>query len=105
MLELCPGISGMSKSANRPEALKAIFVQHLHEQHTEDEIIYIDGSKTEAGTGYACVFVNGPVQHKLPNCVSVNSAEILAILHVLALLIQKPGHVFTVVSDRPARYQ
>ena len=97
--ELCPWIRGVSKSDNHPEALKAMFLQHLHEQHTEDEIVYTDGSKTETGTGYACIFGTGPVQHKLSDCASVYSAELLAILHVLALLVQKPGHMFTVVSD------
>ena len=49
--ELCPGIRGVSKSDNHTVALKAMFLQHLHEQHTDDEIIYTDGFKTETGTG------------------------------------------------------
>ena len=94
--EFCPGIRGVSKSDNHPEALKAMFLQHLHDQYTEDEIVYTDGSKTETGTCYACIFGSGPVQRKLPDC-AIYSAELLAILHVLALLVQKPGHMFTVV--------
>ena len=97
--ELCPGIRGVSKSDNHPEALKAMFLQHFHEKHTEDEIVYTEGSKIETGMVYASVFGNGPVQRKLLNCASVYSAELLAILHVLTLLIQKPGNVFTVVLD------
>ena len=45
-----------------------------------------------------CLWIRS-IQHKLPNCASVYSAELLAILHVLALLIQEPDNVFTIVSD------
>ena len=69
--EIRPGIRRVSKSDNHSEALKAMFLQHFHEQHTDDEIIYNDRSKTETRTSYACVFGIRSIQHKLPNCASV----------------------------------
>ena len=76
-VKCCLGPS-VPKKANLM-SLSADFRNHIEEHHSTGEHIYTDGSKTEAGVGYAAVLGDAPIMGTLPKMASIFTAELKAI--------------------------
>ena len=96
---LCTGIRDLSKKRNSPLEMQRAFVQHLNEEHSNQGHIYTDGSKMGGDVGFACIYDNISTQRKLPSMTSIFSAELLAVLHALMMLLRCSDSNFVVFSD------
>lgn len=97
--ETCPGIIGTPKNRTSHAIMKATFIEHQLQTHSAEIPIYTDGSKSDEGVGYACLLDGRTTQRRLSEICSIFSAELLAIYHVLALLINNENNNFTIYSD------
>ena len=80
-------------------ALRALFLEHVQNEHADDLHIFTDGSKSEEGTGCAAVSPMGVVSRKLkPEC-SIFTAELYAVADALRLASEDPRERFTIFCD------
>jgi len=72
--------------------LPITYKNHLHEiiqNHKNDKLYFTDASKSEEGMGIAIIRVNLTSIFKLPECCSIYTAEAIAILKTVELIIEQ----------------
>ena len=94
----CPSINNMRKSRCSAAELRHAFSEHTV-IHSECLEAYTDGSKSEDGTGLAVVLPNRTISRKLPNEVSIFTAELRAILTTMPFFLRSLNQNFVIYSD------
>lgn len=97
---LCRDFSGRKKSSFSTAQLRALFLNHIAEAHSDSLHIFTDGSKDDAGVGCAAVLPHRTQSRRLPMCASIFTAELQAIVDALSLFHENsPGDSAVIFSD------
>ena len=105
-LRACNSIIQNAKATIPERTLKRIFLNHI-ESHTNDSLVYTDGSKTTDGTAFAAVRLSPPgtIVRRMQNGTSVYTAELTAIhAAVLASSTADEDNV-VIISDSKSSIQ
>lgn len=100
----CSAMNSYTRARTSPIELKQLFTSHLVSHHTA-LTLYTDGSRTDAGVGYAVVTPDGIFSRKIHSIASSYSAELLAISKALQLSLQFPDASVVIVTDSRSSIQ
>lgn len=81
-----------------PHVSLPLFLDHLS-SHSNSIPVFTDGSKSEAGVGYGVVFPSFCRGASLPDCASVFTAEMSAVILALQIIFTLPSKFYTIFSD------
>ena len=101
----CRELWKMTKKDNLSADLRARAIEHIEQKHDEETNIYTDGSKSEAGTGFAMVHRDNTITHKIDSRATIFTAEMYAILTAVQSLNQMNGNEWTIMSDSRSAIQ
>ena len=87
-----------SKKDVPEENMRLLFLEHVTE-HEGFIPVYTDGSKSDAGVGFGIIFPDAERSGSLPNCASIFTAELYAILVVLKEIVVNKDKKFVIHSD------
>ena len=87
-----------------PTIIKQIFINH-QQDHADSIPIYTDGSKSDAGVGFAVVSSGIIEQRKMPSYSSVFSSELGAISLALSKIPLHPFWKYTICTDSQSALQ
>ena len=80
---VCVGVADHCKKETPAPLMKAIFMDHLENEHQNQLNVFTDGSKDENGVGFAVVSERATISGKLQDLATVFSAELTAILEAI----------------------
>ncbi|XP_055943531.1 uncharacterized protein LOC129974449 [Argiope bruennichi] len=89
---------GFDKSSTAPAVFQQLFFYHRH-RYSSFNPIFTDGSKSDDHVGYGIVFPSDTVSHRVHNCCSVFTAELLAIFCALQKISSLPQRKFIIYTD------
>ena len=88
----------VTKKNRSEEEVKSKFLDHdvVHKDHIK---LYTDGSKSGSGVGCAVIHEGTAYTAKLPDCASIFTAELTAVVAALDLTFHSSGTKFVIYSD------
>ena len=86
-VNICPFV-GVKKNCSANE-LKNKFLEHAN-SHNDAVPLYTDGSKTADGVGFSVITPQSCVKKRLPDEITIFTAELLAVLHALIFIFNNP---------------
>ncbi|XP_055926878.1 uncharacterized protein LOC129958418 [Argiope bruennichi] len=90
--------TGFDKSLTAHVVFQQLFLYHRH-QYSSFVPIFTDGSKTDGHVGCGIVFPSETLSHRLHNCCSVYTAELMAIFCALQKISAATQHNIIIYSD------
>ena len=101
----CDGLMTINKSRYSANQIKQIFLNHIHQCHSNSYHIYTDGSSTAEGSGSGIYsdFISRSV--KLSTVASSFAAEMFAILEALQHLEEGPDESSVIFTDSRSSIQ
>lgn len=97
--EFCKELTKQKKNEIGEEQFKQLFLDHQNQEHTDSVMLYTDGSKTDTGSGCACVCGNFVKRRKLPTHITIFHAELIGILDALEFINNSNSRRYTIFSD------
>ena len=95
--EFCSGLMSLSKADN-PNVIRTKAIAHIQEKNNSYNL-YTDGSKSEAGVGYAVVSQDNTVKKSLPEVTSIYTAELAALREAVHMIENINHDRFVIYSD------
>ena len=101
---ICKEMFAFNKKQIDPTIIKQLFINH-QQDHADSIPIYTDGSKSDAGVGFAVVSSDSIEQRKMPSYSSVFSSELGAISLALSKIPLHPFRKYAVYTDSQSALQ
>lgn len=95
----CRGFECPTKKNSTPLLLKALFTEHVSDNHAGAYSIYTDGAKDDGSVGSAAIADAVVVARKLPSCASIFTAELCGIIDALVVCRDSSSTNFVIYTD------
>lgn len=91
-------LSSLSKQQT-PHIIYRNHLKSIIENYQDNQEVYTDGSKTHEGVGLSIIFPPKKILYKLSPSCSIFTAEAMAILKAVEIIIQEEHSKFIILSD------
>ena len=99
METVCQNYTYCKKSNASPNAMKQTFLEHVHSHHSNQIMLFTDGSKDRGNVGCAALLRNNIIKRKLNENSTIFTAELYAILDALLMIHNSQSTNFIIFSD------